>query len=358
MPLAYPPYGVYYEPDHAVEPESSQTHSCFSSPSPERPGRLDSASDISSADEFLTFSAFDFTEKTPPPPPGTPNFVDTADLSWEFIPEPTSASTVSTILSPIEHKPRHSLAHRSLFYKTKPCKFYHENGLCIKGDQCSFIHDTAAERTDHAFAEDVASTDAKGPDRTQHRLPSKSVIRREENHERNFFPVTWRVIGGGVMMSGKREICSDFMAGHCGEGDDCKYAHLENYGQARNSLTEHSHPAPHNAFALSPTLSEDFVYPSVPLFPPISIESAPRPKRVRKLTILKTTQHGEEGYSSHRVFDGDTLLERDATPYKETTVTQDSAVLSARLLVRPMSTPPTPVSRGSSMVRLFSAEMP
>ena len=41
----------------------------------------------------------------------------------------------------------------------------------------------------------------------------------------NFYPVTWRVVGGGVMMSGRREPCEAFMAGHCAEGADCRFAH-------------------------------------------------------------------------------------------------------------------------------------
>ena len=59
----------------------------------------------------------------------------------------------------------------------------------------------------------------------------------------NFYPITWRVIGGGVMMGGRREfqlirvsdvgaeddatgeVCQDYMAGRSHEGTDCKYAH-------------------------------------------------------------------------------------------------------------------------------------
>lgn len=59
----------------------------------------------------------------------------------------------------------------------------------------------------------------------------------------NFYPITWRVVGGGVMMGGQREyqcnrlfdiiaeakgigeVCQEYMAGRCHEGNDCKYAH-------------------------------------------------------------------------------------------------------------------------------------
>ena len=45
----------------------------------------------------------------------------------------------------------------------------------------------------------------------------------------NFYPVTWRVVGGGVMMSGRREPCEAFMAtGRCADGADCRFAHPDN----------------------------------------------------------------------------------------------------------------------------------
>jgi hypothetical protein len=36
-------------------------------------------------------------------------------------------------------------------------------------------------------------------------LPPKPVSVLEENHKKGFFPISWRVIGGGVMMGGKSE---------------------------------------------------------------------------------------------------------------------------------------------------------
>ena len=32
-------------------------------------------------------------------------------------------------------------AEKSEFYRTKPCKFFFERGLCLKGDLCNYSHD-------------------------------------------------------------------------------------------------------------------------------------------------------------------------------------------------------------------------
>lgn len=73
-----------------------------------------------------------------------------------------------------------------------------------------------------------------------------SVTSGSESKKSNFYPVNWRILGGGVMMSGKRascffsakaavvlrftlpgEVCENFMAGHCPDGADCRFAHPE-----------------------------------------------------------------------------------------------------------------------------------
>ncbi|KAI6098109.1 hypothetical protein F5141DRAFT_438298 [Pisolithus sp. B1] len=62
-------------------------------------------------------------------------------------------------------------------------------------------------------------------------IPSMSINARELEPKTNdcrpkdFYPITWRVIGGGVMMGGERRICDAFVAGRCRDGDDCKFAH-------------------------------------------------------------------------------------------------------------------------------------
>ncbi|KAI6151377.1 hypothetical protein EDD17DRAFT_1141366 [Pisolithus thermaeus] len=49
--------------------------------------------------------------------------------------------------------------------------------------------------------------------------------RTNDCRSKDFYPITWRVIGGGVMMGGERRICDAFIAGRCRDGDDCKFAH-------------------------------------------------------------------------------------------------------------------------------------
>jgi hypothetical protein len=40
----------------------------------------------------------------------------------------------------------------------------------------------------------------------QHELPPKPTSIYEENRKNGYFPISWRVIGGGVMMGGKRTV--------------------------------------------------------------------------------------------------------------------------------------------------------
>jgi hypothetical protein len=63
----------------------------------------------------------------------------------------------------------------------------------------------------------------------------------DEEHDRNVYPITWRVIGGGVMMGGQStyitrvitmptdwregEICTRYKDGACPDSDDCPYTH-------------------------------------------------------------------------------------------------------------------------------------
>jgi hypothetical protein len=73
-------------------------------------------------------------------------------------------------------------------------------------------------------------------------LPAKPLSVIEEKKKHGFYPISWRVIGGGVMMSGKRmfyglwiippfhlcyagEFCHSYAAGYCDKGDDCPFAH-------------------------------------------------------------------------------------------------------------------------------------
>ncbi|KAF7980638.1 hypothetical protein HWV62_37444 [Athelia sp. TMB] len=60
-------------------------------------------------------------------------------------------------------------------------------------------------------------------------LPRKPLSVIEEKKSQGFYPISWRVIGGGVMMGGSREICRAFTAGRCDKGEDCPFAHEVEY---------------------------------------------------------------------------------------------------------------------------------
>lgn len=67
------------------------------------------------------------------------------------------------------------------------------------------IHDedAAAYQSSDDDSTDVASVSSQPP----YDLPAKPLSAIEEKKKRGFYPISWRVIGGGVMMSGKRESC-------------------------------------------------------------------------------------------------------------------------------------------------------
>jgi hypothetical protein len=90
-------------------------------------------------------------------------------------------------------------------------------------------------------------------------LPTKPVSALEESRKKGFFPISWRVIGGGVMMGGKSTCmrssvesgathlaghqgppCQAFLADKCADGDDCKFSHDvdDEYEGAEPSMVE------------------------------------------------------------------------------------------------------------------------
>jgi hypothetical protein len=98
----------------------------------------------------------------------------------------------------------------------------------------------AAKPTDVAKATDSSETTESSSPPTSLSVPHLP----EENHKKGFFPISWRVIGGGVMMGGKSTYmrpsvesdvtylgrhqgppCQAFLAGRCADGDDCKFSH-------------------------------------------------------------------------------------------------------------------------------------
>ncbi|KAI0304309.1 hypothetical protein B0F90DRAFT_1235948 [Multifurca ochricompacta] len=116
---------------------------------------------------------------------------------------------------------RPSMSARKLkALKTKQCKFFKKDGHCPQGSLCTFIHDPSAIQGYPPTQEPLL--DSAGPS-TQPSSRLGSEI--DEERERNIYPITWRVIGGGVMMGGQREVCKSFIDGNCPEGDDCSNAH-------------------------------------------------------------------------------------------------------------------------------------
>ncbi|KAI0248610.1 hypothetical protein BJV78DRAFT_1156429 [Lactifluus subvellereus] len=144
-------------------------------------------------------------------PPGVP-FTNPAYGPW-FSPKQATRSE--------SRRPGMS-ARKLKALKTKQCKFFKKDGCCPQGSQCTFVHDPSAIQAPKSTQESPSSdTSESGSTQSSSQLHSKI----EEDPERTIFPVTWRVIGGGVMMGGQREVCKRFKDGVCPEGDDCPYAH-------------------------------------------------------------------------------------------------------------------------------------
>ena len=100
------------------------------------------------------------------------------------------------------------------------------------------IHDPSAVQDfqgDHDSAEDSSGYSSQETSEP----PSKA----DESHDQNIYPITWRVIGGGVMMGGQStytprvlplcmlitsfsgEVCTRYKDEVCPDGDDCPHVH-------------------------------------------------------------------------------------------------------------------------------------
>ncbi|GLB38614.1 putative zinc finger C-x8-C-x5-C-x3-H type (and similar) [Lyophyllum shimeji] len=96
-------------------------------------------------------------------------------------------------------QPRSVSRHKTINYKTKPCRFYKASGTCPNNSECTFIHDEPARQAASPGESPVVETLQLAPG-----LPPKPVSPAEENRKRNFFPISWRVIGGGVLMGERK----------------------------------------------------------------------------------------------------------------------------------------------------------
>ncbi|KAF7348319.1 hypothetical protein MSAN_01785700 [Mycena sanguinolenta] len=86
-------------------------------------------------------------------------------------------------------------------YRTKPCRYVVAGTVCPNGDACTFIH-AISDKIDPPLS-------VPEPGKLQHELPSKPLSTKEENSRKGFFPISWRVIGGGVTLGGVKAETSD-----------------------------------------------------------------------------------------------------------------------------------------------------
>ncbi|KAG1748569.1 hypothetical protein EDB19DRAFT_210775 [Suillus lakei] len=120
---------------------------------------------------------------------------------------------------------------KPVLYKTKPCKFFSALKTCAEGNKCRFIHDV-----DKCKQGKKADNQARGT--APSHLPPKPRSLQEEFKARDYYPITWRVIGGGVMMGGYRLPCKAFAAGYCPHGTDCRLAHETEPRASENGVVQ------------------------------------------------------------------------------------------------------------------------
>ncbi|TFK24928.1 hypothetical protein FA15DRAFT_704101 [Coprinopsis marcescibilis] len=110
---------------------------------------------------------------------------------------PTQAPSVrpSRTTSRNSNKPKPSK------YKTKPCKFWAQDRTCTAGEDCTFRHDEPMP-THMPASRPVPARLRQNSSPTPVEAPKPRLATPKEN----FFPISWRVIGGGVLIGGaKRE---------------------------------------------------------------------------------------------------------------------------------------------------------
>ncbi|KAK0464243.1 uncharacterized protein EV420DRAFT_1637807 [Desarmillaria tabescens] len=115
-----------------------------------------------------------------------------------IVPVHGQTTIVSPSFAPNAFNSRHPTSTRqtsqtcstaALKYKTKLCRYYKADRKCPNGDSCRFIHEQIGEK---------GPTPERPP--LNNNLPPKPTSLKEENMKRGYFPVSWRVIGGGVLM--------------------------------------------------------------------------------------------------------------------------------------------------------------
>ena len=206
--------------------------------------------------------------------------------------------------------------------------------------------------------------DGSSPSRRRRAAKQIQMIKAEDADKRsNFYPITWRVIGGGVMMSGHRrcscilhlrhsvthrfllgEACNDFLRGECALGSDCKFAHpVEDDDDFSDASSYADLPEPYSP--VSPLcLSPYYPYQPIPIFA-TAVNELVAPEPVK---IIEPPRN----VFAPVILDGNTLLPRTepvTSEYDEqkVPVEADTNLPAAREIPRPVSTPPVP--NGSSV---------
>ncbi|VDB88516.1 unnamed protein product [Peniophora sp. CBMAI 1063] len=148
-----------------------------------------------------------------------------------FPPLPPAPATPKLDRPPLSRRSTHK---KAMAYRSKPCRYWIAEQNCPKGDQCTFRHDDEDAdlrvRTPSELAL-LASTTKPSPPTpaspVRPLLPPRPKSEIEELRARGIYPITWRVIGGGVKMGGQLRTCQIFADGSCNMGDDCPYVHDE-----------------------------------------------------------------------------------------------------------------------------------
>ncbi|KIP06695.1 hypothetical protein PHLGIDRAFT_448394 [Phlebiopsis gigantea 11061_1 CR5-6] len=149
------------------------------------------------------------TQPAPPVPPPTPSSTATEASSPTSTTSAHFAGSESARLLEEQQAPRERANSCGSFYRTKPCKFFHERGSCVKGNRCNFIHDYNQDRRGSVSESDsqpqLSDTTAHFSSRRR-RVPKRPLHVKVEDRDKrsNFYPVMWRVISGRTMMGGPR----------------------------------------------------------------------------------------------------------------------------------------------------------
>ncbi|KAE9408900.1 hypothetical protein BT96DRAFT_1013062 [Gymnopus androsaceus JB14] len=182
-PVVYPPPPFWaYDPHSQFSPSPSQYHveEVYNNPV-HHSGFVSRSHSIDSSSSFTTNSSYLPSDQAEVVAEGDTPYsettIDNAPSHRHSVVKSKSnkIQPVPTVRSRAVSKTR----NKETKYKTVQCKFYRPaTKYCPKGDDCTFIHSTPSNPS----------------------LPSKPLTRLEAEREKGYFPVTWRVIGGGVLM--------------------------------------------------------------------------------------------------------------------------------------------------------------